>query len=96
MVPASLGKLRWTESTPGAASSFLAVKLVQRYLEEYVLKVPKLADLCTFLNALLQVVSCTGNYGHNYPFGDGNWTSEKFIEASRIIWKFMKEHPKLG
>jgi len=38
-----------------------------------------------------EVVSCTGEYGHNYPFGhDG----EGFIEGSRIMWKFMKEHPR--
>jgi len=43
-----------------------------------------------------EVVSCTGNYGHNYPFGNGNWTSEMFIEASRMMWSFMKKHPKQG
>ena len=38
-----------------------------------------------------EVVSCTGEYGHNYPFGhDG----DGFIEGSRIMWKFMKEHPR--
>ena len=38
-----------------------------------------------------EVVSCTGEYGHNFPFGhDG----DGMIEGSRIMWKFMKEHPR--
>jgi len=38
----------------------------------------------------LPVVSCTGEYGHNYPFHD----HDRFIEGSRIMWDFMKRHPK--
>jgi len=37
-----------------------------------------------------EVVACTAKYGHDYPFGHNN----RYIEGSRIMWQFMKEHPK--
>ena len=37
-----------------------------------------------------EVVSCTGEYGHNYPFHD----HDRFIEGSRIMWDSMKRHLK--
>ena len=36
-----------------------------------------------------EVVSCNADYGHDYPFGDQR------IEAIKIIWDFMKDHPKV-
>ena len=39
------------------------------------------------LNAA-EIVHCTGDYGHNYPFpGD-------YIGGTRIMWEFMKHHRK--
>lgn len=35
-----------------------------------------------------EVVSCTANYGHDYPFPG------QFIEGLKIMWHFMKSHPK--
>jgi len=35
-----------------------------------------------------EVVSCTANYGHDYPF------SGQFVEGLKIMWDFMKKHPK--
>lgn len=36
-----------------------------------------------------EVVHCNANYGHDYPFGP-----DRYIEGSRIMWNFMKAHPK--
>ena len=36
-----------------------------------------------------EVVSCNASYGHDYPFG------EQRIEAIKILWEFMKNHPKV-
>ena len=35
-----------------------------------------------------EVVSCTANYGHDYPF------SGQFVEGLKIMWDFMKTHSK--
>jgi len=37
-----------------------------------------------------EIVSCTADHGHDYPFVDINSS----IEATRILWKFMKTHTK--
>ena len=34
-----------------------------------------------------ELVSCTGNHGHYYPFGDG-----VHVEGTKILWQFMKAH----
>lgn len=36
-----------------------------------------------------EIVACTANYGHDYPFGPN-----RYVESSRIMWSFMKAHPK--
>jgi len=36
-----------------------------------------------------EVVHCQGVYGHDYPFGP-----DRYIEGPRIMWDFMKSHPK--
>jgi len=37
----------------------------------------------------VEIVSCSGDYGHHYPFNEG---PDK-IEAARIFWQFFKDHP---
>jgi hypothetical protein len=37
----------------------------------------------------VEIVSCSGDYGHHYPFNKG---PDK-IEAARIFWQFFKDHP---
>jgi len=37
-----------------------------------------------------EIVSCTADHGHDYPFVDINSS----IEGTRILWKFMKTHTK--
>ena len=42
-----------------------------------------------------EVVLCTGNYGHDYPFMKRNGRSTRnTIEGTRIMWDFMKKHTK--
>merc|ERR1712037_92453 len=36
-----------------------------------------------------EIVHCHARYGHDYPFGP-----DRYIESSRIMWDFMKAHPK--
>ena len=36
-----------------------------------------------------EVVSCTGDYGHNYPFFPLH-----YVDGLQIMWDFMKAHPK--
>jgi len=36
-----------------------------------------------------EVVSCSAQYGHDYPFGP-----DRYIESARLMWSFMKAHPK--
>jgi len=36
-----------------------------------------------------EIVHCHARYGHDYPFGP-----DRYIESSRIMWDFMKGHPK--
>jgi len=36
-----------------------------------------------------EIVHCYGNFGHFYPFGP-----DRYIEGTRIMWSFMKTHPK--
>lgn len=36
-----------------------------------------------------EIVHCHANYGHDYPFGPN-----QYIEGTRIMWEFMKAHPK--
>jgi len=36
-----------------------------------------------------EVVHCNAEYGHDYPFGP-----DRYIEGSRIMWSFMKTHPR--
>jgi hypothetical protein len=33
-----------------------------------------------------ELVSCTGDHGHYYPFGDNR------VEGTKILWQFMKAH----
>ena len=35
-----------------------------------------------------EVVQCNANYGHDYPFHN------RYIEGVKILWDFMKVHPK--
>ena len=35
-----------------------------------------------------EVVQCNAEYGHGYPF------SNRLIEGVKILWDFMKAHPK--
>ena len=35
-----------------------------------------------------EVVQCNANYGHDYPFHN------RYIEGVKILWDFMKAHPK--
>jgi hypothetical protein len=35
----------------------------------------------------VELVSCTGDHGHYYPFGDNR------VEGTKILWQFMKAHP---
>ncbi|XP_023341932.1 uncharacterized protein LOC111711737 isoform X2 [Eurytemora carolleeae] len=46
-------------------------------------------DLWTVCIGGMEIVNCTGSFGHNYPFGAG-----KHTQAARIIWNFMKTHEK--
>ncbi len=39
-----------------------------------------------------EVVSCTGEYGHTYPFGNEN---PPYLGGSRILWEFMKNHRRI-
>ena len=39
----------------------------------------------------VEIVKCSGNYGHVYPFND----SKQPQEAARILWKFFSEHPSI-
>ena len=51
-----------------------------------------------------EVVACTASYGHDYPFGPDRWGQGvrnskssswcRYVEGSRIMWQFMKAHPK--
>jgi len=41
-------------------------------------------------NGGTQVVACTGSHGHDYPFGEVH----QYIEGTRILWHFMKNHPR--
>ena len=36
-----------------------------------------------------EVVSCSGDYGHNYPFFPLH-----YVDGLQIMWDFMKAHPK--
>jgi len=36
-----------------------------------------------------EVVACTADHGHDYPFGEIN----QYIQGARIMWNFMKSHP---
>ena len=38
-----------------------------------------------------EVVHCTGDYGHDYPFSEEN---PSYIGGVRIMWDFMKTHRK--
>ena len=38
-----------------------------------------------------EVVHCTADHSHDYPFGSGN----QYIEGTRIIWHFMNTHQKI-
>ena len=38
-----------------------------------------------------EVVHCTADHSHDYPFGSGN----QYIEGTRIIWQFMNTHQKI-
>jgi len=40
----------------------------------------------------VEIVKCSGNYGHVYPFNE----SEQPQEAARILWKFFSEHPSIA
>jgi len=36
-----------------------------------------------------EVVACNAKYGHDYPFAP-----DRYIESARLMWSFMKSHPK--
>jgi hypothetical protein len=42
-----------------------------------------------FLLDGVEVVHCSGNYGHWYPFED-----DYYLEGTKILWQFMKSHAK--
>ena len=38
-----------------------------------------------------EIVHCTGDFSHNYPFF---FRSPPYIEGTRILWNFMKTHKR--